>query len=722
MRACRSITRFLFLVAFYYSLFASDILRAGISDQSNQLFAKSLELALKNKFVDYSLIERIETIYHSTTEPDERVVSAYLLTYAPVSLLDESKKSLISFIISNNLSERLLGSESMVRLFRLRADSYYDDGKFIEAIADYEQIRRRDNSHLYQYAVLKTGWALLNLNQSGKAFSLWMQELKKNTAHEKGQANLLYHGIGQAFAENLKRSPKDIYELGSLFLDGEAMAAVISGIRDGIQTFKKDRDYVDLGLAAAGLPWNEQLLKTCFESGDHAKDSCRLFYLVAQKQTSLPYVPFGSKAAQCVGWLLVTNQQHGEFADVISRVLPLLDLAGNNRTVRFAYYDHIKSRAKACEEGIDWLFDRAIDDRSHIPATPISDNCAEQFTNRQQAIASVFLSRLRAAAAQSRLLQSRTDPLVYFIVKMSSVTKFREALSDELQQNIPIYASTLLPRLVAESLFKNMQTNEAYTLNSKYPSQQDWNGIWGTILKAHVIRLIDKTAYDEAHLVLEKFAPLGARNIPNHEVNQLWTRLLYQDKHEHPQWLKASLHLLFTPGTLAEQPELAPLLYELAVYHKDWDSIWSNLNDPNKRYRLKPHFRQAILSQLFSAIAEARFEPPPAKFTNSELGFVSSIAQAARERDVDGILENSPVGESMLSKDISYLRKLEQRCDKQFALVQKLAAPFPRSDYGLHFSLVKSAPSRVASGANTSCCLRHMNCCRTFAQKHMMRS
>ena len=82
---------------------------------------------------------------------------------------------------------------------------------------------------------------------------------------------------------------------------------------------------------------------------------------------------------------------------------------------------------------------------------------------------------------------------------------------------------------------------------------------------------------------------------------------------------------------------------------------------------------------------------------------------------MDELLENSPIGGICVSKDISYLRKLEQRCDKQFALVQKLDSSISQIRLWLAFlTREKHAVEDVAVPTIPVAARGTWNCCRSF--------
>lgn len=647
---------------------------ASLSPETNKLFAENMELAIQGKLVDYRKIKALDAIYRQSPESDERVFAAYLLTYAPASLLSESKSKLIDFLL-NMESEPVIGQQAVARLFRLRADQRYDAGDFVAAVLDYEEIRKRDAGQLAHYALLKIGWSYLNTKQPARAFDLWMGEASANRpAVELTLA--LYQGLGQAIVEDMERKPESIARLNSLKLSSPQKDAVIRGILEGIATLKSTDDHRRLAADLSGLSlWNE-LVRTLFEKNVSGKEAClRLVWLNAKPSSGpYPFQPFATPAQACLEWMRHTSEKgHADVSGIVEAGLSRIEMKASQRSVRFNFYHTQNQSVPACSEGVLWLFEENdATKRQQIPATPILQHCRKQDPMSPTLPVTDFMERLRRQALESQQLGNPSDPLIYFLAGSLEGTFFRKSLTDELARAGRCYHSTIVPTLLSEALVKRGSFCEAHSVLKNFPETHgsDDKGLWFTATDPCARQKMEVGDFAGAHDIVSQSFPPGGAHLSAGQL-RLWTHLIQQAqaRGEKSEWLAAALRSLLTRENLALAPELAAPLFRLSILLEDWQAAWLNITDPQPKYRLPKDLRQAILLELFLRIADGRFTPAEVSGPSlDELSFLRTIALAAREKRYGDLCHAKTVGDTAMSKDQRFLAKLsaesEQKLDR----------------------------------------------------------
>ncbi len=644
-------TYFFFL---FWILFSQNI-SARVSENAQKWFSRGLSLALKGNFIDFDIIEKIESIYKKSSEKDEKVIAAYLLTYAPRSLLSKTKEDLLKFVLSSKEKDFLLNYDSIARVVRLYADFLYEKGNFKEAIHYYEKLLK--SSELRDYALLKIGWSYLNLKEPQKAYFLWIEEVSR-----KQSTGILprafYHGIGQSLAENTNINEKDVENLKKISLNDDTKKALLNGIKNGISTLKSRDDILKLIKVTRLFPWHLELLALIFEDDlINPKEACELVSLL--EPNVFPYQPFGRKIEHCINWLLDSNTDKGKYGEVLSKleeILPLFSLYGTERSFRFRFYDFSKNYDMACKDGMEWLFEETKE-RNHIPATLIALNCLR--SKKVCDNLANFITKIHNNSFS--YLKSSKDPLTYFLTRVANLTCFQDSFYKELVKNISLYTETLVPMIFMETLLKKRKFDKAYELATFFlDSSALYNKkLFEKITYSHINNLIEEHSFDEAYKLLNKHFPVTSQ----HSI-LLWTLLLDKSKDKARNWQKASLSRLLIPETFKRFRYLVPKFFELAIFYEDWISIWNNFNNVTRE--LSPKFRDIVIIKLFTALVENKFIPPQNTAT-SELEFLKRLSLVVKSGDENMLLSLVPVGNDIIVKDFLFIQKFCKQKNLVFA-------------------------------------------------------
>ncbi len=655
---------------------------SGVAAASDGDLTKAFRLAYEGDLTDGALVRGLEVRFGQKRSPRDRVLCAYLLTFSPRRLLSNPRSEYIEFVINDPKAKEILGEDSLFRLYRIRGDEAYDDGKFELSVHDHKALLRSQDRMLRDYAILKVGWGYLNLKRSSDAYHFWLENTEKalQTGVQNVSPNLL-HGLALALVEDTERTAQDIDRLGKLNLDNTLKQEFIGGIEEGLDSLTKESDQQTLAHQIQTLSWRPELLAGLFERSKLVgKRACRLIYWLEAPGQTLDWATQGRIMESCAQWAgrAEKDQRDSGLQARLETLLPRYDLHGSDRRVRFEWYRSLKRNPLACTEGISWLSDK-IDGstRKLAPVKEINQVCtdaAPQLTSTQVAW---LMDRFQAGTTESGYLSAQDEPLLFILTSLLSDRAIRDALVTRLQTNPAVFKKTLVPSLLAENLRKHKESTKAAQLLALYGEQADGQirteSIWQGLLTEKLMASVSAKNYADALTTVEKTLPIKAERKLTEPQVEMWLSVIVKAKDDAGSKDRASkgLQALVASGYGLEYRKLTGAILELCGQYHLWGDFWTVLKN-NKCPPFSEVASEKLKLELFEAIASNQWRVPETeKNSDPEFNFLVQLASSLKE-PANKIAQIEPVGKSVLAQDLKMVKAIDKK--RQEVLGPKLSS------------------------------------------------
>jgi len=663
--------RFLILVLVVVGALISVTTEAtGVPAATDADVTRAFRLAYEGELTDAALVRGLEVRFGEKRSPRDRVICAYLLTFSPRRLLHDPRSGYIEIVLNDPKSGEILGEEALYRLYRIRGDEAYDDGKFEISVHDHRQLLKSENRMLRDYAILKVGWGYLNLKRPNDAFQFWLENTEK--ALKLGLPNVspnLLHGLALSLVENTNRKPEDITRLGALALDDTLKQQFTLGLEEGLDSLTTETEQQALATQMQSLPWRSELLAALFERSKlSGKRACRLIYWLEAPGQKLEWATQGRILESCAQWAshAEKDQKDSGLSARLEKILPLYDLHGTDRHIRFEWYRTAKHKSLACLEGVNWLSEKLDENtRKFAPVKEITEICVEAAPSLKATELATMMDQFQIGAAQSGYLNAENEPLLYLATSLLVAPKVREAFVQKLQANPDVFRSTLVPSLVAENLRKNKEGTKAAQLLALFGEQADGHvrteSIWQGLLNEKLASLIQAKQYAEALTNLEKALPIQATPKLTEPQTEMWLGVIVKMQDDKATQDRASkaLQTLLTSGYALEYSKLTAAMLELSAQYGLWSDFWNTLQN-----KACPAFSKVasekLKLELFEAIASDQWHVPPTeKNSDSEFNFLVNLAESLKANSPTKASQIEPVGKSIFAQDLKAVKKIE---------------------------------------------------------------
>lgn len=659
---------------FILALFSTLSLAQSASDAD---VVKAFRLAYQGELTDGPLVHSLERRFREKRSLKDQITCAYLLTFSPRRLLQEPRRTFVAFVLDHSESKEVVEPEALNRLYRMRADESYEEGKFESALSDLKEILKSNNPQMRDYAILKIGWTNLNHKHPESAFAFWLEQVEMALSKKAPISNNLVHGLGLALVEHTKRTDSDVSRVGKLELDAALKSHVALGVGEGLDTLTKEEEIVAFASQLKNFSWNMELVKTVLESSKvTGAKACR-------------YLPFVNFAGAQTTWGMASRviEACGQWATHSTKdklaiaTLPRLEklvggftLNGSERRVRFEIYQANKHAKLACQEGMAWLSELKTDRKAAL-VNDIRTNCvaaANEWNNEERA---AFIAQLDKVASDGAISKS-DDPFLFISTAMIENASVRKALVEAMTTgNASSLGSTLIPSVLAESLKKHKEP--ASPLLAKFGQQGSGEvrdeSVWHELLTEEIASLVAKKDYKEAYARLEKMLPLAKDKKPSADTTELYLSVIVKAKTEKnlESNARGALEKITASGAAKDYTKLTPAILELCGEVGAWDSAWKLLETGSFSKLGSPRFKVA----LFEAVATGKFTPPQDNKPKNnkedgELSFIVAIGEATKNHDAKAFQNLKAQGKSPLVADLVLFQAIDKKkaklLDKSF--------------------------------------------------------
>jgi hypothetical protein len=657
--------------------------------------AKALEKAAKGELRDRVLMAKLEKSFSTSPDTVRRLQIANILTYAPAS--SGLRERYVEFILGSPQSESVLGKSELFRVHRLRAERFYEAGKFAEAARDFDFIFNSPDPLVREYAILKSGWCQMNLEKPHLAWELWMESAEKTVKVRQQVAPNLAHSLGQALIENKKRTADDFERLGALKLDATAFDSLLNGIEQGMDTIDTPEKMAPVVEMSHALKWSGTLAERILEKmGGTGSRACLFVPWVTQyygkniPQTALQV------AEGCALWLEAQKKEQrkakprretellvASAQDLLTPWASKQDWKPTELRLPFTVYVANGDGVRACETGLIWLSrPMPVESRLRAPVPAIVEQCKTALA-KDAGLAGRWVHYFQPDATTTQFLSESKDPLLFVALSLLSENSFQTLFVRSVSENPKVYEATLLPVLILEQLEEKKQLDAAQTLwNALVQKQADdpaASGVWKRLLRRQVGLLNEKKDGPEALRELLARTLLAPADPYLSEFGYgLWLEYLAEEValvRKNPLEAEARLagnsaaksvaEGLLNPARVLKFPKLASASVETMAWFGMYDSVWKTLTSPGAIAYSKVR-SESLEVRLLSAMVEGRIDlSTSGNSADPGLRFLSDLGKrlkdAPSEKWLDGI---KPLGAGPVSRDTSYLQTLTQKQKK----------------------------------------------------------
>lgn len=524
-----------------------------------------LSAAMRGSMNDVKNVRTVEQAFRNAKTENDRVVAAYLLTFAQEKKLVAGIGPYLDFLVSHPLRDSVLGEEAAQRILRLHGDDAYNRGKFLIAIGDFRELEKRGTDFTRDYATLKLGWAYLNLKQPNEALHAWLNAAQGRQLNNENPAlGSLISGVGQAFAENRQRTSADAALIAAQAWNAEAVTYFIKGFFDGSETLHTTPEVRDLVHASQNFAWKKELADYIV---GHAtpKYACRSVEWLAllDKTQPLAEVPYAAVMDECSA---------KESNELLSAFYPRLTLPGDAQAARMAYYLKNKRNAEACRDGALWA---KHSDRKALPAKEIAQACATALEGDSSLAA--FLLEVLEGPETYALLNVEDESLLFLFSSWLIDPTFRSTVETKRA----LFTGTIAGDLLIErNLDEGNWANARELVELYHPHPK---------LNENGVRL---------RVALAQRAPAAERS-----ETEVATLLALSEVRKHREYVQA--------------------LIPLAIEQKQWGVVASAMDE--ETLALPAPTKGQVLETLFAAAAETQFDPG-ANLKTAELASLMQLA------------------------------------------------------------------------------------------------
>lgn len=657
--------------------------------------AKALEKAAKGELRDRVLMAKLEKSFSTSPDAVRRLQIANILTYAPAS--SGLRERYVEFILGSPQSESVLGKSELFRVHRLRAERFYEAGKFAEAARDFDFIFSSPDPLVREYAILKSGWCQMNLEKPHLAWELWMESAEKTLKARQQVAPNLAHSLGQALIENKKRTADDFERLGALKLDATAFDSLLNGIEQGMDTIDTPEKMAPVVEMSHALKWSGTLAERILEKmGGTGSRACLFVPWVTQYyEKNVPQTAL-QVAEGCALWLEAQKKElkkakpRRETELLVTSAQGLLTPWASKRDWKpaelrlpFTVYVANSDSVRACETGLVWLSrPMPVESRMRAPVPAIVEQCKAALA-KDVSLAGRWIHYFQPDSTTTQFLSESKDPLLFVALSLLSENSFQTLFVKSVSENPKVYEATLLPVLILEQLEEKKQLDAAQTLwNALVQKQVDdpaASGVWKRLLRRQVGLLNEKKAGAEALRELLARTVLAPADPNLSEFGYgLWLEYLAEEValvRKNPLEAEAKLagnsaaksvaEGLLSPARVLKFPKLASASVETMAWFGMYDSVWKTLTSPGAIAYSKVR-SESLEVRLLSAMVEGRIDlSATGNLADPSLRFLSDLGKRLKESPSEKWLDGiKPLGAGPVSRDTSYLQTLTEKQKK----------------------------------------------------------
>ncbi len=657
--------------------------------------AKALEKAAKGELRDRVLMAKLEKSFSTSPDAVRRLQIANILTYAPAS--SGLRERYVEFILGSPQSESVLGKSELFRVHRLRAERFYEAGKFAEAARDFDFIFNSPDPLVREYAILKSGWCQMNLEKPHLAWELWMESAENTLKARQQVAPNLAHSLGQALIENKKRTADDFERLGALKLDATAFDSLLNGIEQGMDTIDTPEKMAPVVEMSHALKWSGTLAERILEKmGGTGSRACLFVPWVTQYyEKNVPQTAL-QVAEGCALWLEAQKKElkkakpRREAELLVTSAQGLLTPWASKRDWKpaelrlpFTVYVANSDSVRACETGLVWLSrPMPVESRMRAPVPAIVEQCKAALA-KDVSLAGRWIHYFQPDSTTTQFLSESKDPLLFVALSLLSENSFQTLFVKSVSENPKVYEATLLPVLILEQLEEKKQLDAAQTLwNALVQRQVDdpaASGVWKRLLRRQVGLLNEKRAGAEALRELLARTVLAPADPNLSEFGYgLWLEYLAEEValvRKNPLEAEAKLagnsaaksvaEGLLSPARVLKFPKLASASVETMAWFGMYDSVWKTLTSPGAIAYSKVR-SESLEVRLLSAMVEGRIDlSATGNLADPSLRFLSDLGKRLKESPSEKWLDGiKPLGAGPVSRDTSYLQTLTEKQKK----------------------------------------------------------
>ena len=598
---------FLMTIALVAQATSSDSARVAL------IIQKALAESQLHELSDPQTIEDLRKVASGKMSPGNQLVVLGLLANSSATDRDRYAEK----VLKDPAADRVLGQETVARLFRRRAEARYDAGDFTGAAKDFSEGASRTTGDAHEYFIVKEGWAWLLQKRGKEAFLLWRGEIEQKRATE-----AVWESLGQAFAEDRSREP--LTWMARCRATSAEAAAFRRGVIEGLAELESPVDVKALAKATSGFLDFREFRDELFRSTDIvAIRGCdRLYWLDVGK--AVPFPPHAiDVAAECAEHWVELAQVPSDLARALDDAFPQLEARGIGRRWRVDWLAYRGRNAEACSEAWSLFAESpvAIPDSAAALSTAIPA-CRKVTPQGRASLA----MRVREAAIGGRLV-TESDPLLAVVAALLESPEFLKGMEESSGEE-PAFGKTLVPRLIAERLALQGKPEEARGLLARElsvrPATLARPGIWQNI----ALSLIKKNVKGAV--------------VPADESSRLWDGL--------------------------EQGEVSPQLRAPTLSLAARDSRWSFVARllPGTPAELSPELFARLFFAVADGVLDARALPADRAWTAfGDLGLAvasPTVAAFAPISDLDGL------GKGATARDLRELDSLGRRSQRLLSL------------------------------------------------------
>ncbi len=545
-------------------LFISTAFRALLASVESDL-TLGLSAAMRGSMNDVKKVRTVEQAFRNAKSEGDRVVAAYLLTFAQEKKLVAGLGPYLDFLVSNPLRDKILGDEAAQRILRLHGDDAYDRGKFSTAITDYRELEKRSSGFAKDYATLKLGWAYLNLKQPKEALHAWLATARGRQLNNENPAlGPLISGVGQAFAEDKKRNLDEANQIALQAWNAEAVTYFIKGFFDGSETLHTTDEVAALVKASQPFPWKAALADYVVAQAPQ-KYACRNVEWLALLDSTQPLnaVPYAAVLNDCSA-----KESHV----LVTPFFPRLALTGDAQAARIQFYLKKGMNSAACRDGVEWAIHT---DRKALPAKEMAQACVLAIKT-DLTLNAFFLEVLQRPESRMHL-NAEDESLLFLFSSLLSEPSFKATVETKRE----VFQGTLAGDLLLE-------------------------------------RNIEDSNWETAKELLALYHPL-----PNLSANGTRLRVALTQRLPATDRSEDEIATLLKMKAVRASQEYSQALIPLAVEEKQWGVVATAMDDES--LALPKNTKSQVLEALFAAAAETQFEPGQ-QLKSAELSSLMQLA------------------------------------------------------------------------------------------------
>jgi hypothetical protein len=647
-------------------LLCMSSLKLFAATHASLVLSRAMALSSQGEISDPELVGELKKMVQDTSLSSERrLEAAYLFTFVPSGVDDDTRRSAIELAFADPRAEKVLGRDAITRLYRVKGDLAYDQAKFETAIEAYGQVRRRvkRGDPFAEYAIIRQGWCYLNADQGGKAFDLWLSEIKERLPHQEKPISLsLFHGLGQAFSENAHRTSDDAEALAELSLDAEQKEAVAKGLADGLGYLRSTDAIARWWKSLEGLPWRQEIADRIEETGTAlGKRACELLPLVVESN------PKGKEEGKSSSRLLETcadayyRREPGtqKAAKWMRQIFAQMDLKGDNRRPRYQFYRFEKDKPAACTEGIHWLGEQNGRESLTVSVKEVTELCGQSVRNNDsEAVAKLAREVLSLGDQDKAGFRSADDPALYVVNTLLKRPDFASSLSTELMNHSSKFQGSLLPQLTAEALVGTNQLSKAEKVRAQFGRGATEQSVWTDLRTRKVQEFIEAGKWGEARSFIDGECPLKDGNS---SCLPLWLWLLSKEasRSEKREQVKTEVSQVLKANSM--RGEALSQWVDLAVTLELWDAAWSGVRRLDAESEKKSLISDRLEMLLLDAVTSNKIVAKPeeiAALHDAKLKKIFSFAANVKEKPVADLElpRNSP-----LVPDLRFVQAVDKK-------------------------------------------------------------